>query len=119
MKIIRKKDQKEIESTTCGNLLEVVNHKDVPISISISENIKPTKGHYHKELTEFYWVLEGKIKVNVVKNGQSKVHTIESGDLLILERDEYHEIVEASKANKVAVMCYPRWSAEDMVVTEK
>lgn len=49
MKIINKAKQKQIESDTCGLLLEVINQKNFPFGIDLSENITSTEAHYHKK----------------------------------------------------------------------
>jgi len=45
MQLIRRKNQKEINTNTCGLLLEVLDTSEFPCGVVLSENIKPTKAH--------------------------------------------------------------------------
>lgn len=113
MKVVRKSDQMQIETETCGLLTEVVNSDDVPISIVLANDLKPTKPHYHKKAIEIYWVLEGKIDVVVTKENNKQKVELKSGDLVVIEKEENHEVVSASKENKVIVINNPPWKKED------
>lgn len=59
MRIIKRRQQKHIESDTCGLLLEVINKRNFPFGIVLSEDIRSTEPHYHKESKKCYWLLEG------------------------------------------------------------
>lgn len=105
MKLIKFEDQKIIDSQTCGKLLEVINSKESPVSITVADCIKPTKPHFHQISTELYWVLKGTVEVNN--------SVLNSGDLLIINPGEKHAVTKASKTNKVVVISYPTWSPSD------
>lgn len=110
MKYISKKQQNIINSDTCGELLEILNIKDVPVSITQVKNIKPTKTHYHKIGTEIYWVKEGCISVKVNDN---KIIELSEGEVLVISPNETHEVVDSSKKNEIIVINSPRWKQED------
>lgn len=109
MKIFKRKNQKEIKSDTCGLLVEALNSNDFNTSITLANDIKPTTAHYHKLSTEIYWVLEGEIKI-LIDNVEINV---DGGDLIIINPNEVHKVLSASKENKIGVISNPRWTKED------
>lgn len=117
MKLIRRKEQKEIESSTCGLLLEVINTEEFPFGIVLSENIQSTEAHYHKKSRKCYWMIEGSVKLNTenVKTGEKSELILEEGDLITLEPYEKHEIIEGSEKNKMATITSPAWHIDDVV----
>ncbi len=113
MKIVRKSEQKEIETETCGMLTEVLNNKNVPVSLVLAENLQPTKPHYHKKTMEIYWVLEGKIDLVVTKGNEKQEVKLQASDLVVIEKKESHEVTNASENNKVIVVNSPPWEKDD------
>ena len=118
MQIIRRKDQKEIKTDTCGLLLEVISQKDFPFGIVLSDDIKPTKAHYHTKSQKCYWVLDGWIEVSVenIKTGKKILRTLHKGDLITFEPYEKHQITKASKKNKMVTIKSPAWNIQDEII---
>ena len=104
-------DKKDLHSETCGLLTEYLSNQDVPISITVVKDIKPTKSHVHKTTTEIYWIRDGSI--NVLINDSDEI-TLEKGDSLVIEPGELHEVTKASEVNEVVVLCNPPWNPEDV-----
>lgn len=114
MKIIKNSDQKVIKSKTCGDLIQILESKSSPISFVLSRNLKPTKGYIHKKSYEYYYVISGNLTIDVVGvDGVKKRVLLNEGELLEIEPDEFHEVVQSSEENEVAVICNPPWSSED------
>lgn len=113
MKVVRRSGQTEIETETCGLLTEVINSKDVPISIVLAENLQPTKPHYHKKAVEIYWVLEGEVELIVTKGSEKKEVKLQNGDLVVIEKKEAHQVISASENNIVIVINSPPWEKSD------
>lgn len=98
-------------------LLEVINRKDFPFGIVLSENIKSTTAHYHKKAKKCYWVLEGWIDVVIedVKTGKIEKVRLNEGDLITFEPYEKHRVTKGSKSNKMVTITSPAWHIEDVV----
>ncbi len=110
MKKIDKNNQNIVNSETCGELLEVLNLKGVPVSVTQAVNLRPTKPHYHKVGTEIFWVRKGEITVKVDESEPVKIC---SGEVLVISPNEVHEVVETSDDNEVIVINNPRWEKGD------
>lgn len=117
MKLIKREKQHTIESDTCGLLLEVINRKNFPFGIVLSEDIKLTEAHYHKEAKKCYWMLQGWVDVVVenVETGKQNEIRLNEGDLVTFEPYERHKVVKGSKKNKMATITSPAWHIEDVV----
>jgi len=113
MKVIKKSDQTKIETETCGMLTEVINSNDIPVSVVIANDLKPTKHHYHKKAVEIYWVLSGEIDLAVTKGKKKQEVKLQKGDLAVIKEGEGHEVTKASEKNKVIVINSPPWKKED------
>lgn len=105
MKIVRKSEQSEINSETCGQLREVIN--DSNISMAVFHNIEPTKMHYHKKMVEYYYMLEGWVEMEILTNEDEKIFRIEKGDIVKIEKGERHEITKSSKENEMLCINSP------------
>lgn len=117
MKLIKKEQQSQIKSDTCGFLLEVINQKDFPFGIVLSENIKSTEAHYHKRAKKCYWMLEGWVYLKVVniKTGTMSKIKLDEGDLITLDPFEKHQIVDGSDKNLMVTITSPAWHIGDVV----
>jgi hypothetical protein len=58
--IIRKRDSHVVkESPTCGMIHEILRKGDYShLDIAVAHNIQPTKGHFHTNFDEIYFVLD-------------------------------------------------------------
>ena len=114
MKVIKKMNQKVIKSKTCGDLVQVLENKEAPISVVVSKDLKPTKGHLHKRSHEFYYVVSGFLTIDItLENGKKKRVVLGEGELIAIDPNEFHEVVQASDKNEVIVICDPPWTSED------
>lgn len=117
MKLIKRQQQKQIESDTCGLLLEVINREDFPFGIVLSEDIKSTEAHYHKKAEKCYWMIEGWVDVVVenVNTGEKKEVRLDEGDLVTFQPYEKHKVTKGSSKNKMVTITSPAWHIEDVV----
>ncbi len=117
MKVIKRKQQNQIQSDTCGLILEVINQKDFPFGIVLSENIKSTDAHYHKKAKKCYWMLEGwvNLKVENIKTGKISKILLDKGDLITFDPFEKHQIIDGSDKNRMVTITSPAWHIEDVV----
>ncbi len=71
-----------------------------------------TKEHYHKELTEVYYVLKGSIAVEI----DGKVENLEQSSLIMIYSNTKHKAWKTSKEDaEILVVCSPPWSEEDEI----
>jgi mannose-6-phosphate isomerase-like protein (cupin superfamily) len=117
MKVFKPADAKLINSNTCGKLVELLNQPDIPISITVAENLKPTKKHSHKESTEIYWVQEGFVEIEVNGNERTQKVILENNAILVVSPGETHQVVASSERNKVVVLSSPRWTPEGEILS--
>jgi quercetin dioxygenase-like cupin family protein len=110
MKLITLDKYKQIQSDTCGSLIELLNDSNISVSITIAENLKPTKAHYHKSSTEIYWVEKGKLEIQV---NRIKKFRLGEGNILVINPNEIHEVINASEENRVIILNSPNWKKED------
>lgn len=107
---------KLVKSDFCGELLEVLNTEEYQeISVITAEDIKPTKGHYHKKTDEIYWILRGNIELllhDILKN-KTWTEDLNDRDLFIVRKGVHHRIKTSSERNKICVISHPRWEKED------
>ena len=113
MLLTRGKDLKITKSNSCGIIREYLLEDRSPVSVSVAENIKETKPHYHKKTTETYWLLKGSITVKV---NDKDIIELKKEDCLVISPMERHQIIKASKRNKLVAICTPLWSAEDEII---
>lgn len=74
-----------------------------------------TKCHYHKKLTECYFVLKGSIAVEI--NG--KVENLEEDSLILIYPNTNHKIWKTSEEDtEILVACCPPWNEEDEILVE-
>ncbi len=74
-----------------------------------------TKRHYHKKLTEVYYVLKGSIAVEI----DGKTEDLNVGSLIMIYPDTHHKAWKTSKEDaEILVICCPPWSEEDEIAVE-
>lgn len=112
--IIRKiKDTKPAE-ITCGAMRKLTNPKDFKGMDIVQVTIKDeTKKHYHKKLTECYYVLKGSIAVEI----DEKTEKLERGSLIMIYPNTNHKARKISKEDaEILVVCCPPWSERDEIL---
>jgi mannose-6-phosphate isomerase-like protein (cupin superfamily) len=110
------KDQKPMQ-ITCGVMRELTNSKDSKhlntIHVTITDE---TREHYHKKLTEIYYVLKGSIDMEL----DGKVEHLEKNSMIMIFPNTKHKARKTSKENaEVFVICCPPWEHDDEVLTGK
>lgn len=74
-----------------------------------------TKKHYHKKLTECYYVLKGSIAVEI--DGESE--KMEEGSLIMIYPDTTHKAWKTCEEDaEILVACCPPWNKEDEILVE-
>lgn len=72
-----------------------------------------TKKHYHKKLTECYFVLKGSVAIKI----DGKIENLEEGSLIMIYPNTNHEAWKTSKEDaEILVACCPPWSEEDEIL---
>ena len=113
--IVRKIKDSDPKSITCGIMRKLTAPKDFQgmdfTHVTITD---VTKEHYHKEITEVYYVLNGSIAVKI----DGKAESLEKGSLIMIYPNTKHKAWKTSKENaEILVVCCPPWSEEDEILT--
>ena len=108
--IVRKIKDSEPKNITCGIMRKLTASEDFKgmdfVHVTITD---ATKEHYHKELTEVYYVLRGSIAVEV----DGKMENLEEGSLIMIYPNTRHKAWKTSKEDaEILVVCCPPWSEE-------
>ena len=77
--------------------------KDVEFGIADLKQGDNVKNHYHKEVQEFLYVIEGELEIQV--NNEKK--KISKGTLVYFEINEIHSFTVLSKSAKIAAVKSP------------
>lgn len=113
----RLQDHKKIDTESCGLLREILGMEDkLPLTLVIAEDIKPTKGHYHLNFKEIYFVLDGWMKLRFYDPDANRYweEKILANELCIIDKNIHHVIVEASPKNRLCVIAVPGYSDETL-----
>lgn len=84
--IIRRLSEIETERGVCGWRRTLVTHDDTPVANVSHLAIDDSKYHYHREMTEFYYVLSGGGTITL--DGEKK--DITAGDLVVIKPGVWH-----------------------------
>lgn len=84
--IIRSLSDIETERGVCGWRKTLVTHDDTPVANVSHLRIDDSKYHYHREMTEFYYVLSGGGTITL--DGEKK--PITEGDLVVIKPGVWH-----------------------------
>ena len=114
--IVRRVKDATPREITCGIMRDLTNSKDSKafdfVHVTITDS---TKKHYHKKLTEVYFVLKGAINVEV----DDKVEHLEKGEMIMIYPHTNHKAWKTSKEDaEILVACSPPWAEEDEVLVE-
>src|SRR3989344_6753983 len=109
--IIRNVKDASPAEITCGIMRKLTDAKDNKnmdiVHVTITNQ---TKKHYHKTLTEVYYVLKGSIEVEL--DGK-KEHLVE-GQMVMIHPKTHHKAWKTSEENaEILVVCNPPWQEED------
>ena len=110
--LIRKlKDMEEIK-TVCGNVKELIKSSDFKeVSVIIVDVDGETTKHRHKTLTEFYYILDGKIDLEL----DDAVEHCEEGTLVMIKPGTTHK---ARGKGHILEISFPAFDPNDLIVVE-
>ena len=116
MHIVRKINNSNSREITCGIIKDLTNtsdFKDMDFAhVTITDS---TKKHYHKKLTEVYYILKGSIKVEI----DGKIEELSKNSLIMIYPNTNHKAWKTSEENaEILVICCPPWSEEDEILVE-
>jgi len=98
------------EPSACGRILPLSSADDFKeVNLAIAEINTPTIPHFHKERTEFYFVLDGEGKLIA---GLKTSHKIKKGVLVIIPPNTVHYTIPRIPL-KVMTISTPAWTKED------
>jgi mannose-6-phosphate isomerase-like protein (cupin superfamily) len=95
----------------CGSSTRIFTRDDGPIANIHVTHICDSQRHYHREVTEFYYILEGE---GVLEVGDDEI-AVSPGLLVRIDKGTPHK----GHGNfKTLVMGVPAWNPEDEVIVE-
>ena len=102
------KHVKEVEPVPCpcGSSTRIFTHKDGPTANVHVTHIQDSRKHYHKDVTEIYYILEGQ---GAMELGDDTV-ALEPGVAIIIDKGTPHRGVGDFKTLIIGV---PAWRPED------
>ena len=114
--IVRKVKDSKSKQITCGLMRKLTDEKDFKGMDFAHVTIKnSTKKHYHKKLTEVYYVLKGSIVVEI----DGKPEHLGEGQMIMISPNTNHKAWKISKEDaELLVACCPPWSEEDEILVE-
>jgi len=113
--IIRKTKDSKPKDITCGVMRKLTSSEDFKGMDFVHVTIRnSTKEHYHKKLTEVYYVLKGSITMEI----DGRIKNLEEGSLIMIYPNTKHKAQKKSKEDaEILVACCPPWSEEDEILT--
>jgi mannose-6-phosphate isomerase-like protein (cupin superfamily) len=115
--VVRKVQDASMERITCGLMRKLTGIADSKNMDFAHVTIRaPTKRHFHKELTEVYFVLKGAINVDL----DGKIEHLKKGQMVVIFPNTKHKAWKATKADaEILVVCSPPWSEADEILAEE
>jgi mannose-6-phosphate isomerase-like protein (cupin superfamily) len=100
---------------SCGLLRRILGKEDCDrLDFADVEVLSETKRHYHNKATEFYYVLEGKLEIDL--DGQKGI--CEQGDLVMITPGTRHKARALGGKARLLVACCPPWEESDEIPAE-
>ena len=114
--IVRKVQDANPEQITCGLMRKLTGITDSKSMDFAHVTIRaPTKRHFHKKLTEVYFVLKGAINVDL----DGKTEHLKRGQMVMILPNTKHKAWKTTKTDaEILVVCSPPWSEEDEILAE-
>ena len=112
--LVRKISDSKPKDITCGVLRYLAEKEDFQdMDFAHVTIVNKTKKHYHKKLTEVYYVLKGKIAVEI--DGQTE--NLETGSMIMIYPNTNHQARKVSEEPaEILVVCSPPWGEEDEIL---
>jgi len=114
--LVRNIQGAEPKQITCGLMRKLTDAKDYKDMDFVHVTIKDsTKKHYHKKLTEVYYVLKGSIDVEI----DGEIEHLEKGQMIMIFPGTNHKAWKTSKDDaELLVVCCPPWTEKDEILVE-
>lgn len=115
IEIIRRLDNIKSVQDVCG-MISVLSNKDdfKKASVALAMMIGPTIPHYHRRITEFYYVLKGKGKLITGRN----THQVAEGALIIIFPHTCHYTIPREEMGVLA-FAVPAWTEKDQFILKE
>jgi quercetin dioxygenase-like cupin family protein len=84
--LIRRLGEIQTERGVCGWRKTLVAHDDTPVANVSHLSIDGSRYHYHRQMTEFYYVLTGGGTITL----DGEVNSIAAGDLVVIKPGVWH-----------------------------
>lgn len=109
--VLRNLNEVKPQKRVCGKLWVLSDSEDFEGgNLSYLEASRPAEPHYHKEITEIYFVTSGKGKIELDGNEEK----LGKGTLVLIKPGTVHRIIpEKDSILKVVVFSIPSWREED------
>jgi len=114
--LVKKLQDANSTQITCGIMRKLTTSNDFKdmdvVHVTIADS---TKKHYHKKLTEVYYVLRGSIDVEV----DDKTEHLDKNQLIMIFPNTNHKAWKTSKEDaEILVVCCPPWAEKDEILAE-
>jgi mannose-6-phosphate isomerase-like protein (cupin superfamily) len=106
--LIRKVSEVEAISDICGEIKTLTSFEDFSNASIAHVKVSESKPHYHKETTEFYFILKGE---GIIRINEEEVE-VEKGMLVMIRPGSVHSI-KAFGEIELLVIASPAWRIED------
>ncbi len=112
--LVRKLSDSKPKKITCGLIRKLTSEKDSKQLDIVHVTIeKETKEHFHKNLTEVYFVLKGSIEVEL----DDAVEQLSEGQMIMILPNTKHKAKKTSEAPaELLVVCSPPWQESDEIL---
>ena len=114
--LVRKLKDAQPTEITCGMMRKLTdannfNGMDI-VHVTIKDS---TKKHFHKKLTEVYYILKGSIDIEI----DDKVEHLSKNSMIMIFSKTNHKAWKTSKEDaELLVVCSPPWTEEDEILVE-
>jgi len=114
--LVRNIKEAEPKQITCGIMRKLTDEKDFKDMDIVHVTVKnSTKKHYHRKLTEVYYVLKGSIDMEI----DGKIKNLKKGHMIMIFPGTNHKAWKTSKYDaELLVICCPPWTEEDEILVE-
>lgn len=115
-------DEYVVQTTTCGDVTEVLTEKDYHgVNIELCFDIQPNEAHFHKNFDEIYFALDGEFDLRLydpVADAYSAV-TLRPNEMCLIPRGVHHVITRSTPKNRLQVLNIPYFDAGDEFPSDK
>ena len=115
-------DNALVDDSFCGRLRISLPNNEMPGSGSevVAEGLKSSRGHFHREFGESYWVIKGKLEIATYnpEDGKIERHELKAYDRILIPAGISHKVINGSVDNLVVVRSYPLWVEGDETTCE-